>query len=62
MMSLHPSNLDSQREDELGSKIRELKEKIAHLKTYTLQDTGLLEMQLEMIIEQHRQEVKNGNT
>jgi hypothetical protein len=61
-MGLHTSDIDSVREDEIGQTIRDLKEKIAHLKTYTLQDTGLLELHLEMLIEQHKQETDNGNT
>ena len=55
-----PMSLDAVTQDELGLQIRDLKEKIAHLKTYKGQDTGLLEMQLEDLIEQHKQEVNQG--
>ena len=59
-MALHPTNLDAVRQNEKGIQIRDLREKIAHLNTHTLQDTGLLQMQLEMLIEQHKQETDNG--
>ena len=55
-----PISLDAVTQDELGLQIRDLKEKIAHLKTYKDQDTGLLEMQLEELIDQHKQEVNQG--
>ena len=55
-----PTGLDNAREDNLGQTIRELKERIGHLKTYTEQDTGLLELQLEGLIEQHNKEINNG--
>ena len=52
-----PLGLDNLKEDDLGNRIRELKERIAHLRTYTQNETGMLEMQLEALIEQHKQEV-----
>ena len=55
-----PVNLDNMREDDLGNRIRELKEKIAHLNTYTQNETGMLQMQLEALIEQHKQEIQQG--
>ena len=55
-----PVTLDNVREDDLGNRIRELKEKLAHLKTYTQEETGMLEMQLDAMIEQHKQEIQQG--
>ena len=55
-----PNGLDSVIEDELGNQIRDLSEKIAHLNTYTDQDTGLLQLQLEGLIEQHKLETQQG--
>lgn len=60
-MGIHKSTLDSVRQSELGTQIRELEEKIAHLKTYTLRDTMLLEHHLESLKEQHTQEINNGS-
>ena len=51
-----PLSLDNVKEDDLGNTIRELKEKIAHMKTYQNTETGMLEMQLEALIEQHKLE------
>ena len=43
--------------DDLGERIRDLKERIAHLNTYHEdQDTGIMEMHLEALIEQHKKE------
>ena len=56
-----PLSLDSVKEDNLGNTIRELKEQIAHLRTYSNTETGLLEMQLEALIEQHKQETQQGD-
>ena len=55
-----PLSLDAVTQNELGLQIRDLKEKIAHLRTYTNQDVELLEMQLESLIDQHKQEVNQG--
>ena len=55
-----PLSLDAVTQDELGLQIRDLKEKIAHLRTYNNQDVELLEMQLESLIDQHKQEVNQG--
>ena len=52
-----PLSLDSVKEDDLGNTIRELKEQIAHLRTYSNTETGMLEMRLDALIEQHKQQV-----
>ena len=60
-MGLHkPVDLDATREDELGNHIRQLRERIGHLKTYTNNDTGLLELQLEELVNQHNEEINHG--
>ena len=55
-----PTGLDNVRQNELGLHIRALTERIGHLKTYTDNDTGLLELQLQELINQHNEEINNG--
>ena len=60
-MGLHkPTGLDSSIQNELGLQIRELAERIGHLKAYTNDDTGLLQLQLDALIDQHNEEINNG--
>ena len=57
-----PIALDAMQTNDLGERIRDLKERIAHLNTYFEDhDTALLEMTLESLIEQHKQEVQQGD-
>ncbi len=46
------STINCDSDDELTVKIRDLKERIAHLNTYTDTDTGLLQAELESLEEQ----------
>ncbi len=57
-------DIDSDRVNKLDESIRKLREQIAHLKTYTEQDTGMLELKLEALVlqakQQHNKEHDNG--
>ena len=55
-----PTGLDNQTQNELGLQIRELTERIGHLDTYTDNDTELLKLQLDALIDQHNKEINNG--
>ena len=56
-----PIALDAMQTDDLGERIRDLKERIAHLNThFENHDTSLLEMTLESLIEQHKLEIEQG--
>ena len=50
------STLNCDRDDDLTILIRDLKERIAHLNTYTDTDTGLLQAELESLEEQLKQQ------
>ncbi len=50
------STINCDSDDDLTIKIRDLKERIAHLNTYTDTDTGLLQAELESLEEQLKQQ------
>ena len=52
-----PSALDTVRtkKELLGIEIRELREKIGHLNSYTDTDTGVLELKLEALLRQQKE-------
>ncbi len=54
------SEIDCSRNSSMAMDIRTLREKIAHLETYTDTDVGLLKLQLEVMVEQER--VSNKQT
>ena len=64
-MGLHKTpDLDSARVDKMDETIRKLREQIAHLRSYTNTDTGMLELRLEALVlqakQQHNKERDNG--
>ncbi len=50
------STINCDSDDDLTIMIRDLKERIAHLNTYTDTDTGLLQAELESLEEQLKQQ------
>lgn len=53
-------DLDCEREDDISVTIRELREHIAHLETYTDTDVGLLKRRLDVLEQQQKTQHKGG--